>query len=280
MADDQHAALAADELIPGAAPLGCLVIHGLTGTPHEMAPVAAALAGRYPVWLARVAGHATRVEDLAATSWHDWYESVARGARALLTVAPRIVVIGLSMGGLLAIRLAVTMQREVAGVALLSTAVALGGRVPRWLGPPLGVLGLLDARYGAVRARMARILLAKGGSDIADQVVLADHPGYRQVPLRALLNLMSLQRIAAADAPHVVQPALVMHATHDHTCPIAAARALYARLGSQEKRFVALEDSFHVITVDRERERVIAEVVGFVDRIAASASTAARSTAI
>ncbi len=268
MADDPRARVPADELIPGQASLGCLVIHGLTGTPHEMAPVAAALAGRYPVWLARVAGHATRVEDLATTSWQDWHESAARGARALLTVAPRIVVVGLSMGGLLAIRLAVTMERQVAGVALLSTAVALGGRVPRWLGPPLGVLALLDARYAAVRARMSRIMLNKGRSDIADQAVLANHPGYRQVPLRALLNLVALQRLAAADAPRVTQPGLVIHATHDHTSPIDAARTLYARMGSTDKRLVVLEESFHVITVDRERERVVAEVVAFVDRIA------------
>jgi len=280
MAEEQHASVPVEQIVPGSAPLGCLIVHGLTGTPHEMAPLAAALAGRYPLWLARVAGHDTRVQDLATTSWRDWYASVAAGARALEAVAPRIVVIGLSMGALLAIRLAATSPRQVAGVALLSAAIRLGGRVPRWLGPPLGVLGLLDERYAGVRARLSRIMFTKGVSDIADASVRAGHPGYRRLPLRALLNLFALQRITAADAPKVRQPALVIHARNDHTAPIDAARALYARLGSADKRLVILEEGFHVVTVDHERARVIREVTAFVDRLAAQTPLAAQATAV
>lgn len=275
MADEQRATIPADELIPGAAPLGCLIIHGLTGTPHEMAPVAAALAGRYPLWLTRVAGHDTSVADLATTSWHDWYESAARGASALATVTPRIVVIGLSMGALLAMRLAVTLPRQVAGIALLSSAVALGGKVPRWLTRPLGALGLLDQRSAFVRSRMSRLMLAKGASDIADDAVRAGHPGYRQVPLRALLGLLALQRVAARDAPNVRQPVLMMHARNDHTCPIDDARALYARLGSADKRLVILDQGFHVVTVDRDRGRVIEEVTAFIAHVAGIAAASA-----
>jgi carboxylesterase len=130
------------------------------------------------------------------------------------------------------------------------------------------VLAALDARSGALRARLARVLFPKHGSDIADAAVRATHPGYRQVPLRALLNLLMLQRVALREAARVTQPALVIHAIHDHTCPIAAARALYMRLGSHDKRLVVLEESFHVVTVDRERERVAAEVRRFIDGIA------------
>ncbi len=265
-----------DVLVPGTAAVGCLLLHGLTGTPHEMAPIAAALRGRYPLWLARIAGHDTRCEDLGATTWRDWYASARRGADALLAVTPRIVVVGLSMGALLAMRLAVELPREVAGVALLSPAVALGGRVPRWLRRPLAVLGLLDARFALAHAGVSRIVLTKGLSDIADAAVRADHPGYRQVPLRALLNLVALQRMAAVDLAKVTQPALVIHAAHDHTCPVDAARALYARLGASDKRLVILEESFHVVTVDRESARVRDEVAAFVDRVATMGSSSPR----
>ena len=272
------AEVAVHELVPGSARLGCLIVHGLTGTPHEMAPVAAALAGRYPLWLARVAGHDTRVEDLAATTWRDWYESAAEGARALLAVTPRIAVVGLSMGALLALRLAVELPRRVAGVALLSPAMATR-RVPPWLRAPLGVVGVLDQRIGLVRAAVSRVVLTKGLSDIADDVVRGGHPGYRHVPFRALLQLLALQRIALADAPKVTQPALVVHATQDHTAPIAAARLLFDRLGSTEKRLVVLDDSYHVVTVDRERERVLAEVTAFVDRLASAEASDTSGTA-
>ncbi len=234
-----------------------------------MAPLRDALAGRHPLWVVRVAGHDTDVAELAETSWLDWYASAETGLRALHAAAPRLVVVGLSMGALLAVRLAVEHRDLVAGIGLLSPAVALQRGLVRRSSRLLHALAALDARSGALRTRLARVRFAKHGSDIADPTVRATHPGYRQVPLRALLNLLLLQRLVLRDAPRVTQPALVVHARHDHTCPIAAARALYARLGSRDKRLVVLEQSFHVVTVDREGARVAAEVVRLVDAVAA-----------
>ena len=265
-------AVPVDRLVAGTGGLGCLLIHGLTGTPAEMMPIAAALAGRYPLWVTRVAGHATSVTDLAATSWHEWYDSATAGANALTAATPRIVVIGLSMGALLAMHLAIERPAAVAGLVLLSPAIALRRRLARWFSVPLRVLGAADARYAPLREALARIVFSKAGSDIADRNVRAHHPGYRQVPLRALLNLLALQRAARRDAPRITQPALVIHALQDHTCPVAAARALYARLGSHEKRLALLGKSFHVVTVDCERERVLDEITGFVAALESGAT--------
>jgi carboxylesterase len=234
-----------------------------------MAPLASALEGRYPTWVTRVAGHATNVADLAETSWLDWYASAEAGLHALRVAAPRTVVVGLSMGALLAMRLAIEHRDEVAGLGLLSPAVALKRGTVRRASRFLHALAALDARSSALRRRLARVRFAKDGSDISDTAVRATHPGYRQVPLRALLNLLLLQRVALRDAPRITQPVLVVHATHDHTCPVAAARTLYARLGSRDKRLVVLDDSFHVVTVDRERTRVAREVVRLMDAVAA-----------
>jgi len=267
------AAVPVDRLIPGTGVLGCLLVHGLTGTPAEMMPVAAALAGRNPLWVTRVAGHATTVTDLASTSWPQWYDSACAGADALTATAPRIVVIGLSMGALLAMRLAVERPASVAGLVLLSPAVALQRRLARWFGGPLRLLGAADARWTPLRTTLARVAFSKTGSDIADLDVRASHPGYRQVPLRALLNLLALQRLAYRDAPRVAQPTLVIHAIQDHTCPVSAAEALYERLGSRQKRLALLGQSFHVVTVDRERQRVLDEVTGFVDGLASDAAS-------
>jgi carboxylesterase len=238
-----------------------------------MLPVAGALRGEYPLWVVRVAGHATRVAELAETSWLDWYASATDGARALGTAAPRLVVIGLSMGSLLALHLAIERPDVVAGVVLLSPAASLRRATVRRLSHFLRMLGALDARSAGLRTRLARVLFPKTGSDISDPEVRATHPGYRQIPLRALLNILMLQRLVAREAPRLTQPALVVHAAQDHTCSIGAARILYDRLGSKEKRFVRLERSFHVVTVDCERTTVRREVRAFVDALAARSST-------
>ena len=256
------------EVVPGQARVGVLLLHGLTGTAAEMVPVAEALVGRFPMWVARVAGHETSVAELAQTSWRDWYASALTGADALLRVTPRIVVVGLSMGALLAVRLAVERTDVVAGVGLLSPAIALRRSWLRWLGVPFRMLAAVDAQLPAVQRLLAPLVMTKGGSDIADLEVRHRHPGYRQVPLRALLNLLQLQRLVWNDAPTLTQPALMMHATNDHTCPIDTARALFERLGSHDKRLVVLDRSFHVVTVDCQREQVLTELDTFLMRLA------------
>ncbi len=265
-----------DQVIPGDADVGVLLLHGLTGTPAEMGPVAEGLRGRFPLYLARIAGHETSVGELARSSWVEWYRSAVLGAEALLAVTPRIVVVGLSMGAMLAVRLAVERRDVVVGAALLSPAIELGRAWIRRLGMPLGWLATADATLPIVQRWLAPLAMTKGGSDIADLDVRRDHPGYRQVPLRALLNLMHLQRAAWDVAPALTQPVLVVHAANDHTCPLAGARRLFERLGSGEKRLVILERCFHVVTVDCERDLVMAELGAFLAPFATASSSTAK----
>ena len=262
-----------EQVVPGEARTGVLLLHGLTGTTAEMVPVAEALAGRYPLWLARVAGHETSVGELARTSWEEWYASAAVGADALLRVVPRIVVVGLSMGALLAVRLAVQRRDTVAGVALLSPAIAVGRPSVHWFGRVFRWLATADAKLPLLQRALAGLAMAKNASDIADLEVRSRHPGYRHVPLRALLNLLILQGHTRDAADALVQPTLLIHATNDHTAPLESARAFFADVASADKTLVVLDRCFHVITVDCERDRVIAELERFIGRIASGPSS-------
>ena len=267
------------EVVAGHGDVGVVLLHGLTGTSAEMTPVAEALRGRFPLYVVRVAGHETSVAELARTSWRDWYASATAGTDALLRIVPRVVVIGLSMGAMLTVRLAVERRDAVAGVVLLSPAIALGRAWVKRLRGPFRWLAAADAHLPFVPGLLARLVMTKGGSDIADLAVRATHPGYRQVPLRALLNLMHLQRFAWDAAPALTQPALVIHAANDHTCPIDAARALFERLGSRDKRMVVLDKSFHVVTVDHDRKQVVDEIAAFLERVAGASSSTSKPDA-
>jgi carboxylesterase len=91
----------------GGRDVGCLLIHGFTGTPYEMRFLGERLhAAGYSVGGVRLAGHATRVEDLAQSGWSDWDQSVEDGFEQLSRHCSRIVGIGLSMGALLGVGLA------------------------------------------------------------------------------------------------------------------------------------------------------------------------------
>ena len=236
--------------------VGCLLIHGFTGTPYEMRFLGEQLhAAGFSVGGIRLAGHATRVEDLAQCRWPDWYQSVEEGFEQLLRHSSRIVAIGLSMGALLAVRLAARHAAQVAGVVLLSPSFELTNPWPgRLAGIVRSALPLLPESL---------LYLAKGASDIADPVEREQRPTYHRLPLRGVAELVDLQRRARAWLPSVGQPVLAIHARQDHTAPLSNLELLRAAVGDL-RRAIILEDSYHVITVDRERERVASEVNGFI----------------
>ena len=92
-------------LLPGGSK-GVLLIHGFTGSPSEMILLGNYLYRQgYTVLGVRLAGHGTTVEEMANTNWHEWYHSACDGYHLLRGICSEISVIGLSMGGLLAMRI-------------------------------------------------------------------------------------------------------------------------------------------------------------------------------
>lgn len=244
---------------------GCLLLHGFTGTPHEMRFLGRALAARgHTVSGIRLAGHCTRVEDLAATRWTDWYASAQDGLQALRSHTSRLVVVGQSMGALLALELAVQHRDVVAAVAVLSPALVLSHPLIRFGGRILPyVVPLLPER---------RRYVGKGVSDIADPRARAESPSYRRIPLPAVVELLGLQRRVRRRLPMVRQPVLAIHALQDHTCPVTNVELLERGLGGPLRSRI-LTRSYHVISVDVERDLVAELVADFVAAPAGKAET-------
>jgi len=241
--------------LPGSG-LSALLIHGLSGTPYEMRYLGERLAASgVRVLGVRLKGHAGAPEDLGATNHSNWYESAVDGFERLRQFGDPNVVVGLSMGAMLATRLAIDQREAVAGVVMLAPAF--------FLPAPIRVALRL---MRPARAWGDRIYFHKAaGSDIHDHAARSIHPGTRLMPLGAALNLIDLSDRIRPRLGEVVQPALVMHSRLDHTCPFDRNMDfVMRRLGSADKRAVVLEESYHVIPVDSERDRVAQETLDFV----------------
>src|SRR5262245_17365486 len=89
-----------------AGPVGCLLLHGFTATPYDMRFLGSALHGRdVTVSAVCLPGHATSPEDMERHTWSDWVEGARAGLLELKKSAGQVVVVGQSMGALLALKL-------------------------------------------------------------------------------------------------------------------------------------------------------------------------------
>jgi len=221
-----------------------LLLHGFTGVPAHLESLRDALNahGFHPI-APLLPGHGTSARDLGRTAWRDWHRAAAA---TLDTLGPRVAIAGLSMGALLAILLAAERPDRVRAAVLMST--------PLWLPPHLSLT------YRVV----SRLLpyFPKGGMDVRDPDRRQNVPGYSLYPVAAVRSLVELMGEAKRAAPRVTAPMLLVHARQDHSAPLACADWLEQALGGPVRR-VTLEDSYHVVTLDVERDRVAQVVTDF-----------------
>lgn len=251
---------------PGRAP-GVLLLHGFTGTPWELAPVAEAIrdAG-FAVRVPLLPGHGTDVRDLARTRWADWRDAGEAALRELLVQHGTAIVGGTSMGGLIAIALAAKHQtkhqnRAVIGLIALAPALRLQPgterslRIGRWLG-----------------AALPNVFVPKpgGGTGAVDPDVRVHSPSYRYNPVRAARELIAGQLEARSVMAGVRVPALVMHGAEDTTAPVEASLELARAVASRDVTLAIVPRTGHAIARDYGRDEVARTAVQFVRRIAAS----------
>ncbi|MFE9672847.1 alpha/beta hydrolase [Streptomyces sp. NPDC006259] len=247
-------------VLPGAEPyrhdggeVGILLCHGFTGSPQSLRPWARYLAGHgLTVSLPLLPGHGTRWEDMALTGWPDWYAEVDRELRVLRERCARVFVAGLSMGGALALRLAARHGDAVEGVVVVNPANKVHGLSARTL--PV-VRHLVRTTRGIV-------------SDIAEEGAL--ETGYDRVPLHAAHSLRAFLRRVDGELPQVTQPLLLLRSVRDHVVPAADAARILSRVSSTDVTEVLLEQSYHVATLDHDADRIFAETLAFIGRLAPS----------
>lgn len=248
----QHAHLDPSAFLLEGGPTGVLLIHGFTGAPPELRSLADHLHERGLTVLAPLLpGHGTRVEDMNRVSWERWTEHAEAALTWLQQRCSTVFVGGLSMGGLLALNLAVRSP-SVAGLLLYAPALRVNNR----LLPLSGV------------AKHALTSRAKGERNLVDPAADRHIWSYDRDPVAAAEQLWRGQRLVRARLAEIFCPAILFHSTLDTVVPQASAQEVLEGLGGEDKQLVTLTGSGHCLTVDAEWEQVAAQSWTFVQRVA------------
>lgn len=227
--------------------IGCLLLHGFSGSPLEMTPLAEALAGEgWTVSLAQLAGHGTSPQDLAGVTWHDWVASAHDAYEALRVRCPRIAILGLSMGGALGLYLAASVPP--AAVVAIST--------------PIRVRPLL-ARASLAASKILPFAPVVVRLPLRDPQMRRFRSPYNRIPLGSTAEVEGLLKETRRILPALRTPLLVIQGRRDWVIPRESGTEWLRLARAAPAQLLWLPRSGHVATLDQDRDLLVAEVTRF-----------------
>lgn len=257
-------------VIPGGR-VGVLLIHCLGGNPQELRFVANMLAQQgYTVYCPLLPGLGGCTDIMGLSSWKDWYKAIEIAHDQLKSVCDTVIVGGLSAGAILSLRLARERASDIHGVLLFApTFWPNGWAIPRSLQLFKLVKTKWFARlfhfqqrapFGIKDERIRKFVLE---SFRADELPIEDLFG-RGGGL--MLEFMRLAKDVRKGLSKIKQDTAIFHPREDDQSDFCNTTLLQTKLGGLVETTV-LDDSYHLVTLDRQRAIVADRAVEFTKRV-------------
>lgn len=258
---------------------GFLLLHGLSGTPVELRYIANGLArAGHTVSCPQLAGHCGSLEDLTRSRWQDWYQTAEEALEQLREHCDRIIVGGLSMGAILALRIAAENRNTVDGTVLYAPTLWLDGWAVPWYA---GFFNSVFQKSVANRIQFSE-RAPYGIKDTRLRMMIAEalhsgdpsKAGFFSIPGGPMLELRWLVNDVRRRLSKITRPTLVIHPRDDDRASLRNATYLEKHLGGRVHT-VVLDDSYHIITLDKQRDLVLARTKSFADMLIAELDASA-----
>lgn len=235
-------------LLSGSTDIAFLALHGWAASAESLRFVAQGLfAAGHTVLVPTLPGHGTSPADMVRFGPVDWNAAAEEGLKVLRQQFEKVFVLGVSMGGALALQLAATNGNEIAGVVTVNAPVLMS------------------------RPEFAReIASAPSGASLGGwQIPAFKGPEVPEIsyPVRykkSGADLYAMCGIAREILPLVISPLLILQALADPVVPQASAEEILENAGSTDKQIVWLDNSYHVSQLDLDRDRIVQETLDFV----------------
>ncbi|MCG1039335.1 MULTISPECIES: alpha/beta fold hydrolase [Burkholderiaceae] len=222
--------------------VGVLLSHGYTGTTSGMRYLGEYLHNKegWTVHAPRLKGHGDSPAAMAETTATDWIRSLEDGLQLLSKRCTTIFIAGLSMGGCLTLYMAAQYAQQIKAAVPINACLYFGTHT------------LAELAY----QKDAPDYLVGVGNDVKDPNVT--EVAYHEIPVSTIKEIYGLMNVTRDLLPKIICPTLVMVSPEDHVVPPANGQVILNSISSTDRRLLVLQNSFHVATIDFDKE-VIAE---------------------
>lgn len=228
--------------------VGCLLIHGFRSCPFEMQEY-----GKYlnklgfTVKLCLLPGHGTDPADLLDVKWQQWVEAVEDAFELLKKKCSNIFIAGLSTGGSIALYLA--SKHNINGVIALAPGL------------------FLKQRFAKMSHVLKYVWKYKNMKSSPDVSIKIESRVYPKVPLSIISELLLLFKSLKKNLNLIKVPTLIIYSLNDHVVKSRSSKTIYNTISSKKKHLIKLEKSFHILTMDVEKDKVFYESGKFINEI-------------
>jgi carboxylesterase len=229
------------------AKVGIILVHGFTGSPISMRPWAEYLHQHgYSVSVPLLAGHGTKPSDLNHVKWQQWPAKVEEEMEWMKSQGMQIFIFGLSMGGGTTLNVASKRSSELQGIVLVNPMMHVKFVPPQ--------VAWFLSRFIKERDSV--------GDDIK-QPVITEH-GYDSLPAVGVYELLKMLSYTRKRLHDVTVPLMLFHSKDDHTLPVTNTEIIMKGVGSIPKQRIELVNSYHVATLDYDKEIIFENSLIFV----------------
>ena len=245
-----------------------LLFHGLTGNPFEMKKYGMFLYKLgFDVFCYTFPGHGERMDEIYSVTREDWCDFAQNKYDKLRSNYENFFVSGLCMGASVAIYIAEN-NSNVSGVISLSTTLYLDGIcMPKYIFLlPIALnpvhkyyYTFADDNTLGIKNEETRTKLAK--------IMAKTTIGMDNYPLCCVHELLKLSKNVRKHLKKVSCPILLIHSVLDNLTSPKSAKVVFKNIASKTKKYVELNNSFHMILYDNEKKIVFESVKKFFDSI-------------
>lgn len=260
-------------VIPGGR-TGILLIHSLGGNPMELRFVAQSLAREgYTVYCPLLPGLGGGTDVSGLSTWQDWYSAGQKALDDLKAHCDTIFVGGMSAGSMIALQLARKQPETVRGLMLFAPTLWPNGWTIPWY---FNFFKLVQQKWFA-RLFYLRQRAPYGIKDDRIRNFVFDAYKSDDRPVEDLFGrggglvfeFLRLARDVKKGLGDIRQTAIIFHPRHDDQSDLSNAQLLQRRLSGMVET-VVLDDCYHMVTLDKQRNIVVDRTVEFALRLSAA----------